>query len=72
MGDRPQARLPSSLTIDLPQKSTHEDDRTQPIDQHARSGKLETSIAAYPCTEESNPNRCMRVENYNWQTKKLT
>ncbi|MEG5023683.1 hypothetical protein [Microcoleus sp. AT8-B5] len=32
MGDRPLARLPSSLTINITPKSTHEDDRTQSID----------------------------------------
>ncbi|MEG4858929.1 hypothetical protein QUB75_14630 [Microcoleus sp. K1-B6] len=64
-GRAPPSPKRSSLTIDITPKSTQEDDRTQASYEHGRSGKLERSIAAYACTEESNPNRCMRVENYN-------
>lgn len=54
MADRPQA--PSHQIYHKIIPEINEADRTQTIDQYARSGKLERSIAAYPCTEESNPN----------------
>ncbi|MEG5067460.1 hypothetical protein QUB33_28130 [Microcoleus sp. B3-A4] len=48
-GRSPPSPKQLSLTIDItPKSSTHEDDRTQSIDQQARSGKLERSIAS-PC-----------------------
>ncbi|MEG4483645.1 hypothetical protein [Microcoleus sp. D2_18a_B4] len=52
---------PSPLAIELNNRyypknqSTHEDDRTQAIYEHGRSGKLERSIAPNPRAIDSKP-----------------